>query len=437
MHLNPALPQTIHTIPLAPLAAIVYAALLIGTALITMRRPIGGVCILILVQPFAVYADIFGTTITLSKVALVGALLGCIAFPGAFAKLRERAPAKLLLAGVLVIAAMLLSILQAAHHMPVLREVLKGIEYLALFCVVYAAYRLEPNRRPIRIAVVAVTIAVALASLAQEILGAPSVLLVHGHATPRIAGPLEGPNQLAGYLEISLPLIFAFCIEQSEMFVHLALCLALFADVLTFSRGGGIGAIAGIATVGVVYRRRDLRDAFIYAGLGVLLGAIVAAFWGVVAHSIGLFRFWSFARVENAGGVGTRPQLWRAAFELWQRHPLLGVGAGNFELDLPLVGLNGIRTHANSLYLQALVEGGIPQLAATLYLVYVSIATFLREAAGSPLIAAALGASIALALHQIFDYLIFYPKIGGWWWILLALGVAELVRLKRTQAPCE
>jgi hypothetical protein len=29
---------------------------------------------------------------------------------------------------------------------------------------------------------------------------------------------------------------------------------------------------------------------------------------------------------------------------------------------------------------------------------------------------------MGLALHQIVDLLIFYPKIGGMWWILLALG---------------
>jgi hypothetical protein len=39
---------------------------------------------------------------------------------------------------------------------------------------------------------------------------------------------------------------------------------------------------------------------------------------------------------------------------------------------------------------------------------------------------AAFAASIALAFHQIFDLLIFYPKVGEWWWLTLALGAAAL-----------
>ncbi|MGZ3499553.1 MAG: O-antigen ligase family protein [Vulcanimicrobiaceae bacterium] len=422
--------------PLGPLAAILYVTVLVSTTLATMRRPIAGVCALIVLQPFAFYSDILGTTVTLPKVALVGVALGCIAYPGAFDILRARAPSRIFLAGILIVAATALSAAQAANLHAVFREIFKAMEYVVLFATVYAAYRLEPNREIARVAIVATTALVALISLSQEFFGAPSVLLMNGHTTPRIAGPLEGPNQLAGYLDISLPLLFAFCVERSEPAIQAALSLAMFADVLTLSRGGALGTVAGIAAVALTYRARDLRHAFVFTGIGLAAGTVVAASWGLVAHSLGLFRLWTLARTDEAGGVGTRPELWHAAIALIRHHALLGVGAGNFELELPLAGLHGVRTHANSLYLQALVEGGIPQLVATFYLAYVSISTFVRERARSPLIAGALGASIALALHQIFDYLVFYPKVGGWWWIILALGAAELTRAERTVPQC-
>src|SRR5207302_578017 len=107
----------------------------------------------------------------------------------------------------------------------------------------------------------------------------------------------------------------------------------------------------------------------------------------------------------TSGGVGTRTNLWRAAFALWRSHPVFGIGAGNFELEIGQTGLRGVRTHTNSLYLQSLVEGGIPSLAATLWLTYVSIATFARDRLRSPFVAAAFGGSIAFGLHQIFDWL--------------------------------
>jgi O-antigen ligase len=149
-----------------------------------------------------------------------------------------------------------------------------------------------------------------------------------------------------------------------------------------------------------------------------------------------MLRVWNWES-NYAGGVGTRPELWRAAIALWKRYPLFGVGAGNFELDLAQAGVYGVRTHANSLYLQALAEGGIPLIVATLWLVYVSIDTFVRERLESPFVAAALAGSIALALHQGVDLLTFYPKVGGEWWIVMALGAADLAAVARArQAAC-
>ena len=44
-------------------------------------------------------------------------------------------------------------------------------------------------------------------------------------------------------------------------------------------------------------------------------------------------------------------------------------------------------------------------------------------------------ANIALALHQIFDYLWFFPKIGVFWAILLAIGVVEVLAARDDVGP--
>jgi len=259
---------------------------------------------------------------------------------------------------------------------------------------------------------------------------------------PRIAGPLEGPNQLAGYFDVSLPLLFAFAVETSDVAVHAALALAIFADLLTFSRGGALGAIAGLVTVATVYGRSAV-SAISAIVSGLFGGVIILSVWGFALHSFLLLRPWSFTDTSYAGGVGSRSELWYAAWRLWRERPWLGVGAGNFQLELPRAGLHGIRTHANSLYLQSLVEGGLPLFAATLWLLYNAIAPFWgARATRNAFVAGALGASVALALHQIVDFLSFYPKVGGWWWIALALGAAVIAGRRENpvdagkNAPC-
>jgi len=101
-------------------------------------------------------------------------------------------------------------------------------------------------------------------------------------------------------------------------------------------------------------------------------------------------------------------------------------------LVLPAYGVVGVRTHANSWYLQSLAEGGILLFTATLALLAAAIvalvdtAPLARLRRASPWVLAAFAATIALALHQTVDFLFFYPKVGGMWWLLLGTAVAAL-----------
>ncbi len=418
------------------LTLVAFVAFFLAVTLLTIRRPAYGISVLIIAQPFTFSQGFATTTLALPKVALLAVLLGLLAYRDAFVPIGERAPWRIVFAGMLVLGATVFSFGHAVYHDAVMRETLKILEYIVLFCAVVAAYRLDPDRTTIRTAMLGTAIAVAVIALSQELIGAPSAMLLNGHPIPRIAGPLEGPNQLAGYFDVALPFALAFAIGESSILANAALFLIVVTDILTFSRGGLIGAIAGVASVALV-ARHNLRAPFIAMGAGLAAGLGVAVSWGIVAHTIGLERFWDFSESDYAGGVGTRPQLWRAAWTLWLRNPIFGVGAGNFEREIPLTGLRGVRTHANSLYLQSLVEGGVFGLAATLWLVYTSIATFAQEQLRSPFILAAFGASIALALHQVVDLLTFYPKVGGEWWIVMGLGAAEVAVLAHVrQTAC-
>jgi len=430
VHFQPVVDQIVRAHPLDPLYAIVFAIALAVVALSTARRPALGFCALVATVPFALYCDVFGTTVTLPKVALLGVLLGLTAHRDRIGSLAFRPARGLLYGAAAVFLALAISIVQAGSHAAAVREVLKLVEYILAFLAAYACYRLDPDEGYARAAIALTVVAVSIGAIAQEFGGAPSGMWFNNVVIPRIAGALEGPNQLAGYLEIGIALLGAFACARPRLDIVCALGVAAFALVLTFSRSGIIGAGVAVAVIAVVYRRAALAM-LAPVGIAALAGIGVAGIWAETAHTAAsnLLRISTgsaLAATGYSGGVGSRSELWHAAFALWKRHPIFGVGAGNFELDLPQVGLTGVRTHANSLYLQALVEGGLPLFAATVYFVSVSIASFVRRAAASPLVAGALAASIALALHQIFDYLIFYPKVGEMWWLVLALGAACL-----------
>ncbi len=408
-------------VPLDPLWTMIFVAVVILAALLVAKRAAYAVALLIVVQPFAFQHDLFQTTVTLPKATLLGVLLGLAVVPGWRAALRERPVRNVLVALAVLICAVAATAAVASQPGATLRETLKWFEYLLVFAAICTAYRRDPDDALFVRCWAIVAIVVAVLALLQEVVGAPSGLVLNGEVIPRIAGPLEGPNQLAGYLEISLAALCAWC--GRDRLIGFAIPLACCALALTFSRGGIAGAAIAVAIVFVVAPQvRPLLARSI--AIGAILGAALVGAWNAITHA-GLTPPWPSPSPAYAGGVGYRRELWRAAIDFWRSHPLLGIGAGNFELDLPEVGLSGVRTHANSWYLQALAEGGIVLFLATLALIGTILGTLarrLREA--SPWQTAAFAATIAFALHQIVDDLVFYPKVGATWWILVGLGAS-------------
>jgi hypothetical protein len=412
-------------IPLDPWSAAVFAAAFVAAAIVTARRPAYGLCGLIAITPFALYRDVAGTTVTLPKVVLVGVLIGLTSYPGVVRRLRARPVWLVLAAFAVYVAIVALSILDAAHPAATVREILKWIEYAALVAASYLCYTLDSDDAALIATVAVTTIAVSVSALAQEATGAPSGLYVGNAIVPRIAGVLEGPNQLAGYFEVAVAALGAWLSVRRGRLLQVALAFAVCADVLTFSRAGLFGLVV-VAIVLIVAGGWAAWRALRPACVGLAAGLAVTGLWAIYAHTLNVLRV-SFDESAYAGGVGDRGELWRAAWCMWRHRPLLGVGAGNYELELPAYGAPGLRTHANSWFLQSLAEGGLALFVATLCVIASLLGAFMRNVrGGSPWVVAALAASYALALHQLADYLVFYPKVAGAWWLLAGIACARV-----------
>ena len=407
-------------------------AALVAVAILTARRPAYGLGALILTTPIAFAHEVLGTTITLPKAVLIGVLIGLSTYRGILGALRKP-PAPLLLGALgLYFIATALTIMDAAHRGAALRETLKVIQHVATFAAAFLCYHVDGDDAPPLVAVAIAAIVVSLSALAQEVVGAPSGLYIGAAIVPRIAGLLEGPNQLSGYSEIAVATLGAWSLTGRSRLLDVALALIVFADVLTFSRAGLIGLGIVALVLGVVGGKPAWR-ALQPGVLGLIAGLAGTAWWAIYAHNPGVIRA-SLQESLYAGGVGNRAELWHAAWRMWRDRPILGIGAGNFEFALPIYGVSGVRTHANSWYLQSLAEGGVVLFAATLALlaaIFTSVTgkdPLRRWRNGSPWILAAFAASLALVFHQTVDYLVFYPKVAGAWWLLLGISAAALAR---------
>jgi O-antigen ligase len=421
---------------------LLYLVAFVAVAVATRERPAFGIAALIAFVPFDFHRDVEHTTLTLSKIGLGAAIAG-LSFRGAsIAPLRRPAARAFLMAGGAVAVATALTIPGAAHHGPAIRETLKALAYLALFAVVVVAANAAVDSGapeavedgPVRIALGGTTILVSLIALAQEFGGAPSGVRFAGVSIPRIAGPLEGPNQLAAYLGIALAVTAALRLSRRRAPLEtLALAVGTLTLALTLSRAGAFAALLALTIVALCSPARAVRRRTIVTTAlgGAAAGFAVIGTWGVDAtRSFGgidlLARFFTVSEAPSPGAVGDRSELWHAAFVLWRTHPVFGIGAGNFELELARAGYPLLHTHANSLFFQALAEGGVVLLAATLVLAILPIVLFARGPFREPYVVAALAASVGFAAHQVVDLLVFFPKVGELWWIVLALGASRL-----------
>ncbi|MDB5039919.1 MAG: hypothetical protein JWN27_645, partial [Candidatus Eremiobacteraeota bacterium] len=290
-------------------SALVYLACAVGVALLARRRPALGVAALLVLAPFDLARYVGPTTITTLKAGLIGLLVVLPFSRPDLAAFRTFPVRVMLTAFAATLAAIGLSALHAEHLGAVVREGFKGGEYLLLFAGALAAFATDPDDRPFWRTLELAVVLVCFSALAEYALGAHSGIFLHGQAFvfPRIAGALEGPNQLAGYLDVALPVLVARLLVHRDRWLTAIVALAALTDILTISRAGIIGVAIGIAVVLIVLRP-PRHFAWRYAGAVaavLVLGVVLALRAGVPAGYFTLDQ-----TTQSADHLANRSQLW-------------------------------------------------------------------------------------------------------------------------------
>ena len=387
------------------------------------RRPKYAWAAILIAAPFLFPVPIGGTTISLEKVVLVLAAAIMI-FHAKFRAAVFGGSGVWIFGALLLFAAdMMLSSAVAAYPGAAIRETLKAAEYALVFAVVYGAYRADPDEPLLRATVAWMICIVSLLALLQPFVAPVQRTILMGEIVPRLAGPLEGPNQLAAFLGIMMVALIALSPRYSPAAIF-ALLLGTFTLALTISRAGIVAFVVGAATVSAVTlwprRHKSILLSAAVLSLAVLAVTAVAA---VTFPNTGLDRLFGVSDAYN-GGLGSRAGLWHAAVALWHAHPWLGVGPGNYELQVGRI-LAGVRTHPNGYFFQVLAEQGVVGLVIFAAVLLVPAFVFARDLE-SRFAIAGIGVILTLNFHQLVDGLLLYPKVGLEYWALVALAAAAV-----------
>ena len=185
-------------------------------------------------------------------------------------------------------------------------------------------------------------------------------------------------------------------------------------------------ALAAAAVLAVALARTNSEGSLVAAAAG---GGVAAAFGvgrrlaslATAAVAAALVGVYVLTAVTAPGFMNARGDYWHVAWVAASHHPLIGDGAGTYDLAWATYGdvaRFGGALDAHSLYLEMPAELGIVGLLLTCVLL-APVVVGLRHAPRTPLAAAALGGAVTFVVHAGLD----------WDWEMPAVTAAGLVCL--------
>ena len=295
------------------------------------------------------------------------------------------------------------------------------IRCIVIFIVIVNVVRTHARLKALLFLALCVSIWLSLSAINDYRLG---LMTVEGY---RVSGRGEGlfgnPNDMALHLVTIIPIAMALCFATRRpirrvLYGGTAL-LMLAAVVLTFSRGGFIGLLVASAFLAWKIGHRH-RFTIVIAGVVLLLLLALAPNYATRIASIFI------PSLDPLGSAGVRRELLFRSILTAIRHPLLGVGMGNF---------HNVSIHeqvSHNAYTQVAAEMGIAALA--IYAMFIvtplrKLGQVTRETFGKPSSSRyyylAIGLQASLLAYMVSS---FFGSVAYAWYVYYLVGYAVCLR---------
>lgn len=299
------------------------------------------------------------------------------------------------------------------------------IKAVLMFIVMINVVRTEARLKGLLVLSLAISCLLSLSALSDY--GAGRFGLEGGRIAGIVGGMFGNPNDLALYLVTTTPIAFAlmYSTRNALMKIVYAGCalLTMAGNVVTFSRGGFLG-LMGVATV--LAWKIGRRNRVVMVGLILLatLGFMLFApseYTNRLGSIVG-----KGSDVVGAASADSRQALLIRSILVSIRHPLLGVGMGNFHI----VSIHERVSH--NAYTQVSAEMGIFALVAYV-LFMLSPVKRLREIERESyqtrrqarIYYLAVGLQASLVGYMISS---FFASVAYQWYIYYLVGYAIVIR---------
>jgi O-antigen ligase len=326
-----------------------------------------------------------------------------------------------LIALLLVPLAAVLSLVNASDVARSAGRIEKFLRF-ALAVPIYLAWRSQAEERASRVFLFVAAGALLLGPVALVQVFAYGVERPDGAVDPIMFG--DTAMMLAVLVVASLTAIGADASTSRGMRRFLggiAAASAVMACVLSQTRNAFLAVPVLVVALPLLLRRQiRLRHWLpVWLGLGVLSFVIAQGLPAISYHTVlagdEVLGWWRGAEGMTATSVGGRLALWEHCLALWQQHPFVGNGMGDYLPDMTALTLAGgdtiltenpnLKYHSHSIYLHGLVTQGVVGTAAlllVLVLPFRQAMLLLRTASDSRDTRAALACLIPALCFMVF-----------------------------------
>ena len=257
-----------------------------------------------------------------------------------------------------------------------------------------------------------------------------------GQSPYRLSATFGNPDHLAGYMEMTLPLVlglFLFGFERGKKFVLIYLSfLLLTALLLSLSRGAWFGSITGLTLMAacLLFDRYFKRKGLVLSIIGVTL----AAAFIVLSTTPVVERMLTLTKRAPESNLNSRMMVWGGAVRMIENHPLLGTGPGTFAFAYTKFQPPGLSYHytmAHNDYLHFVSETGLPLIAIIIWMIialyrkgFRKIKNPSRLVRGTTI--GAMSGITAILVHSVGDFNLHIPCNAILFTMLVAIVAAPL-----------
>lgn len=243
-------------------------------------------------------------------------------------------------------------------------EMIQVLTYAFLFLVIVNNLHRQESARIIALTLVFLAMAISFYGLYQFAMKSDRVWCLVKPYAHRGSGTFISPNNLAGYLEMILPLGLAYTLTSrikplGKVFTAYASLVIFGGIIATVSRGSWFATAAALAVFFLVllFHHTYRLPAVALLTMTIIVGVYFAQ------HDIFLkTRFNEIKAAEGHQDYDGRIGIWEAAWRLWQENIWWGVGPGHFDYRFgkyrpELVQASPDRVHND--YLNTLTDWGV------------------------------------------------------------------------------